>query len=144
MSAAEVIEAVAARLGDRAVRHAPLGALTTYRVGGRADLLVRAETDADLRAIADAVAGTAIELLVVGKGSNLLVADADFRGLAIVLGDGFTSVDIAGTRVQALAAAALPVVARRTVAAGVRVPHAPATWEAAGGRPSPSHKMRAA
>ena len=57
--------------------------------------------------------------LVVGKGSNLLVADAGFPGLALVLGEAFAAIDIDGTVVRAGGAAALPVVARRTVRAGL-------------------------
>jgi UDP-N-acetylmuramate dehydrogenase len=47
------------------------------------------------------------------------VADAGFPGLAIALGEGFAEIEIQGTTVHAGAAAALPVVARRTVAAGL-------------------------
>ncbi len=73
----------------------------------------------ELRAVAAAVTSTGVDVLVVGKGSNLLVADAGFPGLAIVLGDAFAGVDVDGTTVRAGGAAALPVVARRTVAAGL-------------------------
>jgi UDP-N-acetylmuramate dehydrogenase len=119
MSTAAVIDAVAARLGSLAARDVPLGPRTTYRVGGRAALLVEVTDEPTLRSTADAVAATGIDLLVVGKGSNLLVADAGFPGLALVLGDGFTAIEVTGTQVDAGGAAALPVVARRTVAAGL-------------------------
>ncbi len=123
MSATTVLWEVEARLraavGERLLVDAPLGARTTYRVGGRAALLLEAASVADLRAARDAVAGTGIDVLVVGKGSNLLVADAGFTGLAIVLGDAFAAVDVDGTSVTAGGSAALPVVARRTVAAGL-------------------------
>ena len=119
MSDAPVIEAAAQRLGSLAERDAPLGALTTYRVGGPAALLVHVEDDGALGAVAAAVADTGVEVVVVGKGSNLLVADAGFPGLAIVLGDAFAVIEIDGTDAEAGAAAALPVVARRTVAAGL-------------------------
>jgi len=114
-----VIEAAAAQLGSLVERDAPLGALTTYRVGGPAALLARVEDEAALRAVAAAVAATGIDVVVVGKGSNLLVADSGFAGLALVLGDGFAAIEVDGTEVEAGAAAALPVVARRTVAAGL-------------------------
>jgi UDP-N-acetylmuramate dehydrogenase len=113
------IDEAAARLGTRAERDAPLGSLTTYRVGGAAALFARVGDDDALRAIADAVAATGVDVLVVGKGSNLLVADAGFPGLAIALEDGFADVTVEGTEVAAGAAAALPVVARRSVAAGL-------------------------
>ena len=113
------VEEAARILGDRARRDVPLGPMTTYRVGGPAALLVQAESDDDLRAVAEAVAATGIDVLVVGKGSNLLVADAGFDGLALVLGDAFAEVEIAGTTVRAGGATPLPVLARRTVAAGL-------------------------
>jgi UDP-N-acetylmuramate dehydrogenase len=113
------IAAAAERLGPTAEPDVPLGPLTTYRVGGPAALLARVEDEAALARVAEAVAATGIDVLVVGKGSNLLVADVGFPGLAVVLGDAFAGVDVAGTTVRAGGAAALPVVARRTVAAGL-------------------------
>jgi UDP-N-acetylmuramate dehydrogenase len=56
---------------------------------------------------------------VVGKGSNLLVADEGFDGVAVALGEGFGSIEIEGASVRAGGAVALPVLARRTVAAGL-------------------------
>jgi UDP-N-acetylmuramate dehydrogenase len=114
-----VLEAAAERLAGRAQRDAPLGALTTYRVGGTAALLVRIDDDADLRAVSEAVSATGVDVLAVGKGSNLLVADAGFAGLAVVLGEPFAAIEVEGADVVAGAAAALPVVARRSVAAGL-------------------------
>jgi UDP-N-acetylmuramate dehydrogenase len=113
------IEAAAAELGDLVRRDVPLGPLTTYRVGGPAALLVEAQGEADLRRIAAAVAATGVPVLVVGKGSNLLVADAGFPGLAVVLGEGLAEITVAGTTVRAGGATPLPVLARRTVAAGL-------------------------
>ena len=119
MSTRAVIEAAARRFGDWARADAPLGALTTYRVGGPAALLVRVGADDDLRRLAATVAATGIDVLVVGKGSNLLVADAGFPGLAVELGEEWATVAVDGTVVTVGAATALPVVARRTVAAGL-------------------------
>jgi UDP-N-acetylmuramate dehydrogenase len=114
-----VIERAAALLGARAQRDVPLGPRTTYRVGGPAALFVEVDDEAALVAVRTAVAETQIDVLTVGKGSNLLVADAGFPGLAIAMGEGFAEIEIQGTTVHAGAAAALPVVARRTVAAGL-------------------------
>ena len=113
------VERAAERLGARARRDVPLGPLTTYRVGGPAALFVRIEDDDDLAAVAATAGAVGLPTLVVGKGSNLLVADAGFAGLAVQLGEGFAGIAIDGTRVRAGAAAALPVVARRTAAAGL-------------------------
>jgi len=118
---ADLIEEVAGRLGRLGRRDVALGPLTTYRVGGPAALFVRCATDADLDEVASAVAGTAVPTLVVGKGSNLLVADRGFAGLVVALEGTFEEVDLESDRprVTAGAAAALPSLARRSAAAGL-------------------------
>jgi UDP-N-acetylmuramate dehydrogenase len=113
------IHAAADVLGDRVRRDVPLGPLTTYRVGGTAALFVEAHSLDDLTAVRAARTATGVDLLVVGKGSNLLVADAGFAGLVVILGDTFAVIDINGLDVRAGGAAPLPVVARRTAAAGL-------------------------
>lgn len=119
MSARQTIDEAARLLGEIAVANAPLGPRTTYRVGGSAALLVEIADDAALERVCETVLTTGIEVLVVGKGSNLLVADAGFPGLVLVLGDRFAAVEVDGSIVRAGGAAALPVVARRSVAAGL-------------------------
>ena len=113
------VDAAAAVLGPRCRRDVPLGPLTTYRVGGPAALFLEAHSVDDLAAAAEAVGAGGLPVLVVGKGSNLLVADAGFPGLAVLLGEGFATIDIEGTTVRAGGAVALPVLARRTAAAGL-------------------------
>lgn len=111
------MDEVAARLGPRVRRDVPLGPLTTYRVGGRAAALVELADDGDAAAVRAAVAGTDVPVLVVGKGSNLLVADAGFPGLAVTVAGRFAEIELLeGHRVRAGAAASLPVLARRTAA----------------------------
>ncbi|HEX6417513.1 MAG TPA: UDP-N-acetylmuramate dehydrogenase [Acidimicrobiales bacterium] len=113
------IARAAGLLGDRVRRGVPLGPMTTYRVGGAAALFLEAASVDDLAAAATAVAATGVPTLVVGNGSNMLVADAGFDGLAVALGGAFATVEIDGVRVRAGGAALLPVVARRTVRAGL-------------------------
>jgi UDP-N-acetylmuramate dehydrogenase len=69
--------------------------------------------------LAHPVSSTGAPVLVVGRGSNLLVADAGFRGVAVRLGDAFATIDIDGTTVRAGGAVSLPVLARRTAAASL-------------------------
>lgn len=113
------LERAAELLAGRVQRDAPLGALTTYRVGGPAALLLRVDDDDDLQALSEVVAATGVDVLVVGNGSNLLVADAGFAGLAVVLGEQLAQVRIDDADVVAGAGALLPVVARRSVTAGL-------------------------
>jgi UDP-N-acetylmuramate dehydrogenase len=117
---AEALARAADVLGEAARRDVPLGPLTTYRVGGPAALLVEASSDDDLARVATAVGASGAPVLVVGRGSNLLVAEAGFPGIAVVLGEPYAAVAIEGTTVRAGGATALPVLARRTAAAGLR------------------------
>jgi len=113
------VAAAAALLGDLARRDEPIGPRTTYRVGGRAALFVELNDVPAMARVADAVQRTGIDVLVVGKGSNLLVTDAGFPGLALSLGEGFADVMVMGDKVRAGGAASLPVVARQTVREGL-------------------------
>ena len=60
-----------------------------------------------------------IDVLVIGNGSNLLVSDRGFRGIAIALGDAFDFVVLVGNELRAGGATRLPVAARRSAAAGL-------------------------
>ena len=117
-------DALAARLaaaGVRVERDVLVAELTTYRVGGPVAVLARAGSPAELGALAAALTGEPVPpLLVVGRGSNLLVADTGFAGLGLVLDGAFDTLalDADATTVQVGAAVALPVLARRSAAAG--------------------------
>ena len=97
----------------------PLGARTTYRVGGAARAVAEVGTLSDLVTLADAAATSSTPMVAVGNGSNLLVADRGFQGVAIVLTDDFASVSLHDTVVTLGAAASLPRAARKLVAAGL-------------------------
>jgi len=113
------IEELEAALGARVERDAPIGELTTYRLGGPARALVRAGTPGHLQALAAVVARWRPPVLVVGRGSNLLVADEGFEGVALLLDGALAGMEIAGDdRVRAGGGAPLGVLARRAAAAG--------------------------
>jgi UDP-N-acetylmuramate dehydrogenase len=113
------VERAAELLGPAARRDVPLGALTTYRVGGRAALAVSPGSETDLVRVAHAVRDSGVAVLVVGRGSNLLVADTGFPGLAVILRDTLDAIDVEGTLVRAGGGASLPVLARRAAAASI-------------------------
>ncbi|MEO7397994.1 MAG: UDP-N-acetylmuramate dehydrogenase [Ilumatobacteraceae bacterium] len=116
----ERIESAAAMLGSLAERHVSLGALTTYRVGGAAAIMARPRTIDDLHSIAAAVRRFDLPTVVIGRGSNMLVADGGFGGVAISLADlGGDDRFEGAAQVVAAAAVALPQLARRVVAAGL-------------------------
>ena len=121
---AAAVEGAADRLvalGGSVQRDAPLGTMTTYRVGGTAALFVHVTERSQLPLVGDAARASGLPVLVVGRGSNMLVADAGFPGLVIGIGDLYTTIDIdaRAATVAASAGIALPVLARKSAAAGL-------------------------
>ena len=114
---------LASLLGDRVTENEPLGPYTTYRVGGKAALFMRVINVEDLYALSRALTKIRVPVVVVGRGSNMLVSDSGFRGIAVSLGPfaelislptpGETPIVIAG------AMAPLPVLARQSVHHGL-------------------------
>ena len=97
----------------------PLGPLTTYKSGGPSRLYSRPEGPEHLSRVAAAIRGLDLPLLVLGRGSNLLVADTGFDGIAIHMAAGFAEISFNGLEVEAGAGAPLPRVARASVDAGI-------------------------
>jgi UDP-N-acetylmuramate dehydrogenase len=62
---------------------APLGPLTTLRVGGAADRLAEPRSRGELLGVLEAARAAGVPWLLIGNGSNLVVADAGVRGLVI-------------------------------------------------------------
>ncbi len=71
------------RIGVKTVRDEPLARFTTMRVGGPADLFAVAHNLFELRALVKFARARAIPLFILGRGSNLVIADAGIRGLVV-------------------------------------------------------------
>jgi UDP-N-acetylmuramate dehydrogenase len=104
--------------GDRFRRNESIGPRTTYRVGGAAALFVELERQDDFIALSTAISESGVEVMVLGGGSNLLIAEAGFNGLVVALGKSFEWIEIDDDVIRAGAATPLPVLARRAAAAG--------------------------
>jgi UDP-N-acetylmuramate dehydrogenase len=110
------------RLPDSTTEGASFAELNTYRVGGPVAVLVRVHDVDALATVADAARRHQPRLLVIGRGSNLLVSDTGFSGLVVVLEGGFETIDAPEQSPQALrvgGAVPLPVLARRAAAGGL-------------------------
>lgn len=120
VTADALADAIEERVRASAVRRShPVGERTTYRVGGLADVFVEVASHGDLVALASVVASLAPPVLVLGRGSNLLIADAGIAGLVVHLDESFASVAAQGTEVRMGAAASLPAAARRLAGLGL-------------------------
>lgn len=95
-----------------------LASLTTYKLGGPAAWFVEVTNEAALRSALGATPPD-VDVLVLGRGSNLLISDSGYDGLVIRLGGSFLSVDVGeGGTVDAGGGASLPRMARVAAGAG--------------------------
>ncbi len=79
-----VIQALSGALDpERLERDVPLAALTTFRVGGPADVLFRARTADELASAVQAARDAHVPWVLLGRGANVLVGDTGVRGLVI-------------------------------------------------------------
>ncbi len=96
---------------------APLAPLTTFRLGGPARRLITAHTDEEVVEAVRAADADGTPLLVVGGGSNLVIADEGFDGTALrVATTGFR---LEGTRLELAAGENWSDAVARTVEAGL-------------------------
>ena len=93
-------------------RQEPLAPHTSLRVGGPADVYVEPASETDLAGVVRFCRERALPFFVMGRGSNLLVRDAGFRGIVICLAHGqFGRIKVEGERLRCGAGAKLKTVA---------------------------------
>lgn len=61
----------------------PLRDYTSFKIGGNADVIVFPDTAEKVVSITEYAKNNSIRMLIIGKGSNLLVSDNGFRGIVI-------------------------------------------------------------
>ncbi len=71
---------------ERVRRSVPLGPLTTFGIGGPADLFVEASTPRALTEAVQLARDLGVPYFLLGRGANILVGDAGFRGVVIRCG----------------------------------------------------------
>lgn len=94
-----------------------LGPLTTYKFGGPARYLVTVDDEEDLRDGWEVATSERIPVVALGRGSNVVVADAGFDGVVFRAGPGLSHRSF-GPTVVAGAAVPLPILARESVREG--------------------------
>jgi len=85
-----------------------LAKYTTFGVGGNADYFCLVQSKDDLKSLVKWCEEENSPFLIIGNGSNLLIRDEGFRGLAIKLGDCFKEVSCLNETITAGAAVSLP------------------------------------
>jgi UDP-N-acetylenolpyruvoylglucosamine reductase len=100
-------------------RDYPLARLTTVRTGGSADWFARPAEADSLVAILRWAAAEALAVGMVGSGSNLLVADGGFHGIAIKLDGELASIERDGATLLCGGGARLPSAAAKAAGWGL-------------------------
>lgn len=78
------MDLLARRLGaDRLERDVPLAPMTTFKIGGPADVLFRARTADELTEAVRLAREIGLPWVLLGKGANVLIGDRGVRGLVI-------------------------------------------------------------
>lgn len=108
--------------GVRVLEGAPLAARTTLRIGGPARFFAEVADAPALARVLKFASSEDLPVLVLGKGSNLLVPDAGFPGVVLVLAGAFRETRVEGTEIVAgggVSLMALAVAARDAGLAGL-------------------------
>ena len=123
----EAIDHAFGLFNAKAKRNVDLSQYTTYKVGGTAALHMTVASIDDLYLVSAVLAEVELPILVIGRGSNLLISDSGFRGLALTIGGLADYVDLPNRdedpNVEPIAlfggSIALPVASRQSVARGL-------------------------
>jgi UDP-N-acetylmuramate dehydrogenase len=99
--------------------NADLRCYCTWKIGGKADLLVEPTTEEQLLLLLKVINEYDIPFIIIGNGSNLLFNDAGIRGVVVRLGEKFNAIDIVDDIVKVQAGAWVPCLARKTAQAGL-------------------------
>jgi UDP-N-acetylmuramate dehydrogenase len=88
----ELCERLTHLLGERVRFSLPLARLTSFRIGGPADVFAEPDTLDELQALLALLYEESVPVFLLGGGTNVLVSDKGVRGVVVKLGDGFTYV----------------------------------------------------
>jgi UDP-N-acetylmuramate dehydrogenase len=107
------------RLGPALERNRSLADLTSFKIGGTADLFAVVHDEEQLSAVMAAAYQHSVPVFCLGAGTNLLVSDRGIRGLVLILGAGLASIAVHGNNVSAGAAMQFRMLVERVVEQGL-------------------------
>lgn len=90
----EALAAEAKKLGSDIEYNAPMSKYTSFKAGGKADLLITPDSISSLREIICFCKENGISYFILGNGSNVLVRDSGFDGAVIRLGSAFSEITL--------------------------------------------------
>ena len=106
------------KFGEYCLFNEPAANFTTYRAGGRVEVLVKPADAEELLWLAGWCRAGAAPLLALGRGSNVLVSDRGLSGVT-ALTERLSNIEVSGGTVTAQAGALWDEVARLTAESGL-------------------------
>ena len=94
MNRSEVIYNLAQLLGCEAYQDEPMSKHTTFKIGGKADAYIKADSLTSLVELLKECRSSDVDYLVLGNGSNVLVSDDGYRGAVIRLDGDFRKISL--------------------------------------------------
>lgn len=77
------IEEIGRLQSGKTLKDYPLSRLSSFKIGGPADLVVEPQTTGELAAVVHFLRAEGISRIILGGGSNVLFHDAGFRGVVV-------------------------------------------------------------
>ena len=96
-----------------------LSGYNTFRVGGPASCMVFPSSLKEIQKVLGFVFAHEVPLLVLGRGSNVLISDEGFPGIVMSIGNRLGEFRIEGDRVNAQAGTPLPMLANKMADSGL-------------------------
>lgn len=84
MNIEEIYEILTKEIKDSTVyKNEPMSKHTSFKIGGNADIYVKAKTVEDIKIVLKVANENKIPTTIIGNGSNVLVKDNGIRGIVI-------------------------------------------------------------
>lgn len=109
----EELSRLCGKLGCRITPECPLSEYVTFRIGGRCRALISVNSADSVCTLLRYFRENDIKYFIIGRGSNIIVADEGFDGVVLFFGGDFAKIEVIGNSLKCQAGASLSSVCVR-------------------------------
>ncbi|MDE5582286.1 MAG: UDP-N-acetylmuramate dehydrogenase [Ruminococcus sp.] len=109
----EELSRLCEKLGCRITPECPLSEYVTFRIGGCCRALISVNSADSVCTLLRYFRENDIKYFIIGRGSNIIVADEGFDGVVLFFGGDFAKIEVIGNRLKCQAGASLSSVCVR-------------------------------